>query len=32
MHERRYFNDPFGAPAWRAALAERMPGRTFAGA
>ncbi|GAA2465215.1 nuclear transport factor 2 family protein [Winogradskya humida] len=26
-HETQYFADPFGAPAWRAALAEPMPGR-----
>jgi hypothetical protein len=26
-HETQYFGDPFGAPAWRAALAEAMPGR-----
>jgi hypothetical protein len=24
-HETQYFADPFEAPAWRAALAERMP-------
>jgi hypothetical protein len=29
-HETQYFADPFGAPAWRAALAEPMPGRTIA--
>ena len=28
-HETQYFADPFGAPAWRAALAEPMPGRTI---
>ena len=32
VHETQYFADPFGAPAWRAALAEPMPGRTTAGA
>jgi hypothetical protein len=26
-HETQYFADPFGAPAWRIALAEPMPGR-----
>jgi hypothetical protein len=26
-HETQYFADPFGAPAWRTALAEPMPGR-----
>jgi hypothetical protein len=30
VHETQYFADPFGAPAWRAALAEPMPGRTIA--
>jgi hypothetical protein len=29
VHETQYFADPFGAPAWRAALAEPMPGRTI---
>jgi hypothetical protein len=29
-HETQYFADPFGAPAWRAALAEPMPGRNIA--
>jgi hypothetical protein len=29
-HETQYFADPFGAPAWRAELAEPMPGRTIA--
>ena len=24
-----HFADPFGAPAWRASLAEPMPGRTI---
>ena len=28
-HETQYFGDPFGAPEWRAALAEPMPGRTI---
>jgi hypothetical protein len=32
VHETQYFADPFGASAWRAALAEPMPGRTIAGA
>ncbi|WP_279616578.1 hypothetical protein [Streptomyces cellostaticus] len=32
VHETQYFADPFGAPAWRVALAEAMPGRTIAGA
>ena len=27
VHETQYFADAFGAPAWRAALAEPMPGR-----
>ena len=27
VHETQYFADPFGAPAWRTALAEPMPGR-----
>jgi hypothetical protein len=26
-HETQYFGDSFGAPPWRAALAEPMPGR-----
>jgi hypothetical protein len=26
-HENQYFADPFQAPAWRAALAEPIPGR-----
>jgi hypothetical protein len=30
VHETQYFADPFGAPAWRKALAEPMPGRTIA--
>jgi hypothetical protein len=30
VHETQYFADPFGAPDWRAALAEPMPGRTIA--
>ena len=29
-HETQYFADPFGSPAWRAHLAEPMPGRTIA--
>jgi hypothetical protein len=29
MHETQYFADPFGAPGWRADLAEPMPGRTI---
>lgn len=28
IHETQYFADAFGAPEWRAALAEPMPGRT----
>jgi hypothetical protein len=28
-HESQYFADAFGAPEWRAALAEPMPGRTI---
>jgi len=32
VRETQYFADPFAAPAWRAALAEPMPGRTTAGA
>ena len=27
QHETQYFADSFGAPAWRTALAEAMPGR-----
>jgi hypothetical protein len=27
VHETQYFADPFGSPAWRAALAAPMPGR-----
>ena len=27
VHETQYFADTFGAPEWRAALAEAMPGR-----
>ena len=27
-HETQYFADPFDAPQWRAALAERMPDRS----
>jgi hypothetical protein len=30
VHETQYFADPFSAPAWRAALAEAMPGRDIA--
>ena len=30
VHETQYFADPFPAPAWRAALAEPMPGRNIA--
>jgi hypothetical protein len=29
VHETQYFADPFGAPGWRADLAEPMPGRTI---
>src|ERR1700733_7329772 len=29
VHETQYFGDPFGAPAWRTALAEPMPGRSI---
>jgi hypothetical protein len=29
VHETQYFADPFRAPAWRAALAEPMPGRNI---
>jgi hypothetical protein len=29
VHESQYFADPFGSPAWRANLAEPMPGRTI---
>jgi hypothetical protein len=29
-HETQYFADAFGAPAWRTALAESMPGREIA--
>lgn len=29
LHETQYFGDPFGAPDWRLALAEPMPGRTI---
>ena len=31
-HETQYFADPFGSPAWRADLAEPMPGRTITSA
>lgn len=30
VHETQYFADPFGAPAWRRALAQPMPGRHIA--
>jgi hypothetical protein len=30
VHETQYFADPFGAPEWRTALAEPMPGREIA--
>jgi hypothetical protein len=30
VHETQYFADTFRAPAWRAELAEPMPGRTIA--
>jgi SnoaL-like domain len=30
VHETQYFADGFGAPAWRTALAEPMPGRHIA--
>jgi hypothetical protein len=30
VHETQYFAAPFGAPEWRTALAEPMPGRTVA--
>lgn len=29
-HETQYFGDAFGAPEWRTALAEPMPGREIA--
>jgi hypothetical protein len=29
VHETQYFADPFQAPAWRAALAEPIPGRNI---
>lgn len=29
MHETQYFADPFGAPEWRMALSEAMPGRNI---
>jgi len=32
VHKSQYFADPFGAPPWRAALAEPMPGRSIASA
>jgi hypothetical protein len=31
-HETQFFADTFRAPAWRAALAAPMPGRTIANA
>ncbi len=30
VHETQYFADAFGAPEWRTALAEPMPGRDIA--
>ncbi len=30
VHETQYFADPFGAPEWRMALAQPMPGREIA--
>ena len=30
VHETQYFANPFGAPEWRTALAEPMPGRDIA--
>jgi hypothetical protein len=30
VHETQYFADAFGAPEWRAAMADPMPGRTIA--
>ncbi len=30
VHETQYFADAFGAPEWRTALAEPMPGREIA--
>ena len=30
VHETQYFPEAFGAPAWRTALAEPMPGRSTA--
>jgi hypothetical protein len=32
IHETQYFGDTFGSPAWRAALAEAMPGREIVSA
>jgi hypothetical protein len=29
VHETQYFTNGFGAPAWRAALAEPIPGRSI---
>jgi hypothetical protein len=30
VHETQYFANAFGAPEWRTALAEPMPGRVIA--
>ena len=30
VHEMQFFANPFGAPEWRTALAEPMPGRDIA--
>ena len=30
VHETQYFGDAFGAPEWRRALAQPMPGREIA--
>jgi hypothetical protein len=30
VHETQYFADAFGAPEWRMALAEPIPGRNIA--
>jgi hypothetical protein len=30
VHETQYFANAFGAPEWRTALAEPMPGRDIA--
>lgn len=32
VHETQYFADAFGAPGWRTALAEPMPGTNITGA